>query len=127
MLSPSSTGCRVSLWASPTTRANPRCRRRLGSTQPPASALSRFFLSITNLTGSPSWSGTASWPRRTHMSTATETDNSAWQQRMLRHIPPGQLWRYLCVGAFNTLFGYSLFALLNYLLYRRGLPVSYIF
>jgi len=31
------------------------------------------------------------------------------------------------VGAFNTLFGYSLFAVFNYLLHRRGLPVSYIF
>jgi|SRR5579884_2108304 len=50
-----------------------------------------------------------------------------WRDRLLSHIPPGQLLRYLFVGAFNTLFGYTTFAVINYLLHRRGIPVSYIF
>ncbi len=36
--------------------------------------------------------------------------------RLLRHFPPAQVLRYLIVGAWNTLFGYSLFAALTYLL-----------
>ncbi len=37
-------------------------------------------------------------------------------QRMLAHFPPGQFLRYLCVGLFNTLFGYATFALILTLL-----------
>ncbi len=50
-----------------------------------------------------------------------------WRHRLLSHIPPGQFVRYLCVGVFNTLFGYTTFAVINYLLHRRGVPLSYIF
>jgi putative flippase GtrA len=36
------------------------------------------------------------------------------------HRPPWQIVRYLMVGAFNTVFGYSLFAVLNYGLRNLG-------
>jgi putative flippase GtrA len=48
-------------------------------------------------------------------------------RRFTSHIPPRQFLRYLLVGAFNTLFGYSVFAVLNFLLHRAGVPASYIF
>ena len=35
---------------------------------------------------------------------------------LLSHIPPGQFFRYLLVGIWNTAFGYGLFALFTYLL-----------
>jgi len=34
---------------------------------------------------------------------------------------------YLCVGAFNTLFGYTTFALINFALRRKSVPASYLF
>ena len=37
-------------------------------------------------------------------------------QRLISSAPPGQIVRYLVVGAWNTLFGYGLYALLTYLL-----------
>jgi len=37
------------------------------------------------------------------------------------------MFRYILVGIFNTVFGYGLFATLNYLLYLRHVPASYIF
>ncbi len=37
----------------------------------------------------------------------------AWWMRLTGHIPPGQFGRYLIVGLWNTLFGYSTFALLT--------------
>jgi putative flippase GtrA len=44
--------------------------------------------------------------------------------RFARHFPPGQVARYLVVGIWNTLFGYSLFALFTWLL--TGLvPMAY--
>jgi putative flippase GtrA len=48
-------------------------------------------------------------------------------RRVVAHIPPGQLVRYLLVGVFNTVFGYSTFAATNWLLYRRGIPASYMY
>lgn len=42
-----------------------------------------------------------------------------------RHIPPGQLGRYLVVGIWNTAFGYGTFALLTALL-DRYIPASYL-
>ncbi|HEV2704039.1 MAG TPA: GtrA family protein [Steroidobacteraceae bacterium] len=45
--------------------------------------------------------------------------------RITRHFPPGQFLRYLVVGGFNTLFGYSCFAVLNWLL-TPHLPYAYI-
>lgn len=50
-----------------------------------------------------------------------------WRQRLRAQIPGGQILRYLCVGVFNTLFGYTVFAVLNFLLHRSGVPVSYLF
>jgi putative flippase GtrA len=44
--------------------------------------------------------------------------------RIARHIPPGQFGRYLIVGGFNTLFGYSCFALLT-LVMTPHLPHAY--
>jgi len=39
---------------------------------------------------------------------------------LTRHIPPGQLGRYLLVGIWNTAFGYGTFAAFTALLYRYG-------
>ena len=50
-----------------------------------------------------------------------------WRQRLRAQIPGGQILRYLCVGVFNTAFGYTVFAVLNFLLHRAGVPVSYLF
>lgn len=44
--------------------------------------------------------------------------------RLTSHIPPGQLGRYLLVGVWNTLFGYSTFAVLTALL-KPYVPQSY--
>ncbi len=44
---------------------------------------------------------------------------------LLDHVPPGQLWRFLLVGIWNTGFGYGLFALLTALLTGR-IPYAYI-
>ena len=48
-----------------------------------------------------------------------------WIARIARHIPPRQFGRYLIVGGFNTLFGYSCFALLTMLM-TPHLPHAYI-
>ncbi len=39
-----------------------------------------------------------------------------WTAKLASHIPPGQLLRYLVVGAWNTLFGYGCYAALTALL-----------
>ena len=44
---------------------------------------------------------------------------------LTRHIPPGQLGRYLVVGIWNTAFGYGTFALFTALL-DRYVPASYL-
>jgi putative flippase GtrA len=49
------------------------------------------------------------------------------RHRLFAHLPAGQFGRYLCVGVFNTAFGYTTFAVINYFLHRRGVPVSYLF
>jgi putative flippase GtrA len=51
--------------------------------------------------------------------------HTAWMARITRHIPPRQFGRYLLVGGFNTLFGYSCFALLTMLM-APHLPHAYI-
>ena len=43
---------------------------------------------------------------------------------LARHVPPGQLGRYLLVGAWNTAFGYGTFALFTALL-DRYMTASY--
>lgn len=45
---------------------------------------------------------------------------------LLSHIPPGQFFRYLLVGVWNTAFGYGLFVLFTYLLSRRWPQNGYI-
>lgn len=47
-------------------------------------------------------------------------------QRLLSHIPPGQFFRYLLVGVWNTGFGYAMFALFTYLFSRRWPEYGYI-
>jgi putative flippase GtrA len=46
--------------------------------------------------------------------------------RLTRHIPPAQFGRYLIVGLANTVFGYSSFAVLTFLL-TPYVPYAYIF
>ena len=46
-------------------------------------------------------------------------NKSPWRSRLTSHIPPGQFVRYLMVGVWNTVFGYSLYALLTALLTPR--------
>lgn len=43
-------------------------------------------------------------------------------QRLADHIPPGQFFRYLVVGGWNTIFGYCVFAGIYSLLHRYGIP-----
>ena len=42
-----------------------------------------------------------------------------WRARIAKQLPPGQLARYLLVGVWNTVFGYSLYALFTALLMPR--------
>lgn len=46
--------------------------------------------------------------------------------RLTSHIPPAQFGRYLVVGLANTIFGYSSFAILTFLL-TPHVPYAYIF
>jgi putative flippase GtrA len=46
--------------------------------------------------------------------------------RLGKHFPGGQFFRYLCVGVFNTLFGYCTFATTLYLL-NLGLPQRFLY
>jgi len=48
-----------------------------------------------------------------------------WSTELTRHIPPGQLGRYLLVGAWNTLFAYGSYALFTAVL-TPIVPHSYI-
>ena len=52
-------------------------------------------------------------------------ERAPWCARITRHIPPGQFARYLVVGGFNTIFGYSCFALLTLMMTPR-LPHAYV-
>jgi putative flippase GtrA len=47
-------------------------------------------------------------------------------QRLVDLFPPGQFLRYLCVGAFNTVFGYITFAIALTLL-NRVLPQRFVY
>ena len=49
-----------------------------------------------------------------------------WWSRLTSHIPPGQFARYLMVGVWNTVFGYSLYALFTALLTPR-LRFAYVY
>jgi glycosyltransferase involved in cell wall biosynthesis len=59
-------------------------------------------------------------------STRSSLRNIPWVARLTSHIPPGQFARYLVVGAWNTLFGYSTYALFTALLTPR-LRFAYIY
>lgn len=45
---------------------------------------------------------------------------------LFAHIPPGQFFRYLLVGIWNTAFGYATFVLFTYLLSGRWPRYAYI-
>jgi putative flippase GtrA len=47
-------------------------------------------------------------------------------QRLFSHVPPEQFFRYLVIGIWNTVFGYSTFAALTYLLSFRWPRYGYI-
>jgi putative flippase GtrA len=47
-------------------------------------------------------------------------------QKIVALFPPGELLRYLCVGVFNTLFGYGTFALALFLL-NHSVPQRYLY
>ena len=49
-----------------------------------------------------------------------------WRSRIAKQMPPGQFARYLVVGVWNTVFGYSLYALFTALLMPR-LRFGYIY
>jgi putative flippase GtrA len=49
-----------------------------------------------------------------------ETTLQSRLELLVKHIPPGQLLRYLLVGAWNTLFGFGTFALFTALLAPAG-------
>jgi putative flippase GtrA len=51
-------------------------------------------------------------------------ESSGFSDRVVRRFPPGQVVRYLIVGVWNTLFGYSLFALFTWLL-TGVVPMAY--
>jgi putative flippase GtrA len=46
-------------------------------------------------------------------------------KRLTRHIPPAQFSRYILIGAWNTVFGYAMFAALTALL-TPHVPYAYI-
>jgi putative flippase GtrA len=48
-------------------------------------------------------------------------------KRLISHIPPGQFLRYIVVGGWNTVFGYSTFAGIYYLLHRYDLPAANVY
>jgi putative flippase GtrA len=47
-------------------------------------------------------------------------------QRLVNLLPAGQFFRYLCVGVFNTLFGYTTFAIVLTLL-NGAIPARYLY
>jgi putative flippase GtrA len=61
------------------------------------------------------------------LSPAEAMSEPSLRVRIESYFPKGQMVRYLCVGAFNTAFGYGTFSLLNWLLFRAHVPASYIF
>ena len=56
----------------------------------------------------------------------TQPANPSWLSKLLSHLPPGQLLRYLCVGVFNTVFGYCTFAVILFLL-NRSVPQHFLY
>ena len=48
-------------------------------------------------------------------------------QSLINHIPPGQFFRYILVGGWNTVFGYSTFAGIYYLLHSYAIPTANVY
>ncbi len=55
------------------------------------------------------------------------TGRAHFLQSLSSHIPPGQFFRYILVGGWNTLFGYSTFAGIYYLVHRSGIPSANVY
>jgi putative flippase GtrA len=59
-----------------------------------------------------------------------ENLDGGWLSRLFSYIPPGQFLHYLCVGVFNTVFGYATSAgalfLLNHFVAQRYLSLTVI-
>ena len=53
------------------------------------------------------------------MTSAAGVRSTSRTDRLRKHFPGGQFGRYLCVGVFNTLFGYVTFAIALYLLNHK--------
>jgi putative flippase GtrA len=60
------------------------------------------------------------------MSATTAETSPSFTNRLRNHFPGGQFFRYLCVGAFNTLFGYCTFAACLYFL-NSALPQRFLY
>src|ERR1700728_1327538 len=60
------------------------------------------------------------------MTAATEAEPSGLTHRLRKHFPGGQFFRYLCVGVFNTFFGYFTFAAALYFL-NLALPQRFLY
>jgi putative flippase GtrA len=64
-------------------------------------------------------------PGQGELSWVRDLRNNPWIARATSHIPPAEFGRYLVVGTFNTLFGYSTFAALTALI-GQIVPFSYV-
>ena len=60
------------------------------------------------------------------MTSAAEVRSPSRTDRLRKHFPGGQFLRYLCVGVFNTLFGYCTFAVALYFL-NLALPQRFLY
>ena len=60
------------------------------------------------------------------MSTTTADKPLTATQRLGKHFPQGEFIRYLCAGAFNTIFGYCAFAAVLYLL-NLAMPQRFLY
>ncbi len=58
---------------------------------------------------------------------ASQSQHRGFFARLTRHIPPGKFLRYLLIGGWNTVFGYSTFAGIYYMLHRQRIPAAYIY
>ncbi len=55
-----------------------------------------------------------------------EFSDHPFVRRVIAHIPPGQFFRYILVGVWNTGFGYGTFVLFTYLLSLRWPTYGYL-
>jgi putative flippase GtrA len=60
------------------------------------------------------------------MTAATAAEPSGLTHRLRKHFPGGQFFRYLCIGVFNTFFGYFTFAAALYVL-NLALPQRFLY